>query len=98
MNLHYFCLRPVTCRLSMRLKVWVLLYLVLYPGNLMLNQIFLNATKFQPTKSNPFSVSSSSKYLLYKSLLFLLYGAPVLSRSLAMLITSNCSSIKFFGG
>ena len=84
----FFCFGPITCRLSNRLKIWGLLYLVLYPGNLMLKQNFLNAQNFRLPQTNiPFPVSSYRKSQLYKSLILptLLYGAFAWSPSLPML-------------
>ena len=46
MSLHNFCLGPNICRLSIRSKIWILLYPALYHGKLMLNQNFLNAIEF----------------------------------------------------
>ena len=54
MSLHNFCLGPNTCHLSIRSKIWVLLYPALYHGNLMLNQNFLNATEFSASSNDVF--------------------------------------------
>ena len=53
-SLHNFCLGPNTCRLSIRSKIWVLLYPALYHGNSMLNQNFLNATEFSASSNEVF--------------------------------------------
>ena len=54
MSLHNFCSGPNTCHLSIRSKIWVLLYPALYHGNLMLNQNFLKATEFSASSNEVF--------------------------------------------
>ena len=49
-----FLLGATTCHLSIRSKIWVLLYPALYHGNLMLNKNVLNATEFSASSNEVF--------------------------------------------
>ena len=102
MSLHNFCLGSNTCHLSIRSKIWVLLYPALHHGNLMLNQSFLNATEFS-TSSNELFPSLClvvENFFLTNPLSCLFYFTVPLPGLLLQLcyINSNCCTIKFFAG
>ena len=102
MNLHNFCSGPNTCHLSIRSKIWVLLYPALYHGNLMLNQNFLNATEFSASSNEVFPslclVVENSFFTSPLSCLFY-FRVPLPGLLLYLCyINSTCSSIKFFAG